>query len=128
MIAILCRHLSFLVIRNEYMPLSYYIQIKYQYGTKSKDHIRTNRVFNELFLKQTMLDMFNSCDNHPSHSIIRLTLSLSNFLQNNPTSMDMFNYQNDIKKAQLTKSMNQLREKYGIHIIKNANEIKSGKL
>ncbi len=70
-----------------------------------------------------MLRMFGNCDIHPAHAVVRLTLSLSNFLQNNPTTMDIFHYENDSKQAVLTKSINGLREKYGIDIIKNANEL-----
>ena len=123
MISILCRHLSFLSIKNNYTPLTFSLQVKYQYGYKSKDHIRTNRVFNESNLKYEMLRMFAGCDIHPTHAVVRLTLSLSNFLQNNPTTMDIFHYENDSKQALLTKSINGLREKYGIDIIKSANEL-----
>jgi hypothetical protein len=37
--------------------------------------------------------------------------------------MDIFHYEKDTKQAVLTKSINKLREKYGIDIIKNANEL-----
>jgi DNA polymerase-4 len=123
MVSILCRHLSFLSIKNNYTPLTFSLQIKYQYGSKAKDNIRTNRIFNEHNLRKEMLRMFDKCDIHPSHAVTRLTLSLSNFLQSNPTTMDIFHYEKDTKQAVLTKSINKLREKYGIDIIKNANEL-----
>jgi DNA polymerase-4 len=123
-ITILCRHLSFIALKDGHKPLTFALKIRYQYGEKAKDFVNTNRVFNELFLKQEMIKLFNKIDNHPSHAIIQLNLTLSNFEQNKHTTMDLLNYEKDTKQNQLTLSLQKIRDKYGIDIIKSGGELK----
>jgi DNA polymerase-4 len=123
-ITILCRHLSFIALKNGHKPLTFALKIRYQFGEKSKDFVNTNRVFNELFLKQEMIKLFNKIDLHPSHAIIQLNLTLSNFEQNKYTTLDLLNYEEDTKQNQLTLSLQKLRDKYGIDIIKSGGELK----
>jgi len=123
-ITILCRHLSFIALKNGHKPLTFALKIRYQYGEKSKDFINTNRIFSELFLKQEMIKLFNKIDKHPSHAIIQLNLTLSNFEQNKHTTMDLLNYEKDTKQNELTLSLQKIRDKYGIDIIKSGGELK----
>jgi len=123
-ITILCRHLSFIALKNNHNPLTFALQVRYQYGEKSKDFINTNRIFNELFLKQEMIKLFNKIDIHPSHAIIQLNLTLSNFEKNKHTTMDLLHYEEDSKQNNLTQSLQKIRDKYGIDIIKSGGELK----
>ncbi|MEA3512652.1 MAG: DNA polymerase IV [Campylobacterota bacterium] len=123
-ITILCRHLSFIALKGKHKPLTYAMKIRYQYGDKSSDFINTNRIFNELFLKQVMIKLFDKVDIHRSHSIIQLNLTLSNFEENKKVTMDILHYEEDSKQSKLTDSMQKLRDKYGIDIIKSAGELK----
>jgi len=120
---ILCRHLSFLAHKGKHNPMTFSLNIKYQYGDKSKDHINTNRLFNEQNLKQEVLIMFKKIDIHPSHSIIQINITLSNFEEVKKTTMNLLNYEDDTKQSKLTASMQKLRDKYGIDIIKSGGEL-----
>lgn len=122
-VSILCRHISFIALKKNHRPLNFALKIKYQYGEKSKAYIKTNRIFNEILLKQEMLNLFYKIDIHPSHGIIQVYLTLSNFEENNPTTTNLFYYKKDTKQSKLTKSMQTLRDKYGIDIIKSAREL-----
>jgi len=123
-ITILCRHLSFLALKGKHKPMTFSINIRYQYGEKVKDYVNTNRGFSELFFKQEMIKLFDIVDTHKSHAIIQLNLTLSNFSENKPTTMNLLSYEEDEKQNNLTQSMQKLRNKFGIDIIKSAGELK----
>ena len=67
--------------------------------------------------------MFNKIDNHPSHSIVQINITLSNFQKNKAVTLDLFNQEEDTKQANLTSSLQKLRDKFGIDIIKSGGEI-----
>jgi DNA polymerase-4 len=123
-ITILSRHLSFLALKGKHKPMTFAINIMYQYGEKSKNFINTNRGFSELFLKQEMIKLFDLSDTHKSHAIVQINLTLSNFAENKPTTMNLLSYEEDTKQISLTNSMQKLRDKYGIDIIKSGGEFK----
>jgi len=122
-ITILCRHLSFLALKGKHNPMTYSLNIKYQYGDKSKDYINSNRLFNEMYFKEALIELFNKIDNHPSHCIVQVNISLSNFEENKPMTMNMLHYEQDTKQSKLTQSLQKLRDKYGIDIIKSGGEL-----
>jgi len=123
-ITILCRHISFLALKGHHRPMTFAINIRYQYGEKAKDFINTNREFSELHLKQEMIKLFDTMDIHKSHAIIQLNLTLSNFAENKQTTMNLLSYEEDIKQVKLTETMQTLRNKFGIDIIKSGGEFK----
>ncbi len=122
-ITILCRHLSFLAHKGKHNPLTFALKIKYQYGAKSKNYINSNRLFNEQHLKQEMIEIFNKIDTHSSHAIIQINITLSNFEENKAITMDLLHFEDDKKQSKLTSSMQKLRDKYGIDIIKSGGEL-----
>jgi DNA polymerase-4 len=122
-INVLCRHVSFLCLKGHYKPLTFSLQIRYQYGFKSYETINANRLFNERYLKSSMLKLFDKIDIHKTHSIIQINLTLGNFDKNKYTTFDLLNYDSDNKEHNLGKSMQELRNKFGIDIIKSAGEM-----
>ncbi|MGB3750704.1 MAG: DNA polymerase IV, partial [Arcobacteraceae bacterium] len=122
-ISILCRHISFLALKGKHSPMTFALNIKYQYGATAKDYLNTNRAFSELILKQEMLKIFDTIDIHRSHAIVYLNLVLSNFNESKQTTMNLLSYEEDNKQVSLTHMMQNLRNKYGIDIIKSAGEL-----
>ncbi len=122
-LTILCRHLSFLALKGKHNPLTYALKIRYQYGAKSKDFVNFNRLFNEQHLKKEIIKLFDKIDIHPTHNIIQVNITLSNFEENKNITMDLLNYEEDTKQLKLTKSLQQLRDKFGIDIIKSGGEL-----
>ncbi|MEA1954122.1 MAG: DNA polymerase IV [Campylobacterota bacterium] len=120
---ILCRHLSFLAHKGKHNPLTYALKIKYQYSSTEKSFINTNRLFSEQNFKQEVVKMLQNIDIHPSHAIVQLNITLSNFEETKPVTMDLLHYDDDQKKSKLTNSMQKLRDKFGIDIIKSATEL-----
>jgi DNA polymerase-4 len=122
-IVILCRHLSFLSLKSKLYPMTYAINIRYEYGGKEKDYVNINRTFSENLFKKSIIELFNKIDIHKSHNIIQLNITLSNFTKDKYTTMDMFSLEEDTKQKDLSHTMQKLRSKFGIDIIKSANEM-----
>jgi len=122
-IAILCRHISFLALKGKHSPMTFSLNMKYQYGVSVKDFLNTNRAFSELILKQEMLKLFDTIDIHRSHAIIYINLTLSNFNEKKQVTMNLLSFEEDKKQVNLTNMMQNLRNKYGIDIIKSAGEL-----
>jgi DNA polymerase-4 len=122
-LVILCRHLSFIAHKGKHTPSTYSLNIKYQYGGKVKDHINVNRPYNEQYFKNIIVELFERIDTHPSHAIVQVNISLSNFQETNPTTFDLFSYEKDEKQSKLTDSMQKLRDKFGVDIIKSGSEL-----
>ena len=120
---ILCRHLSFLAHKGQHNPLTYALKIKYQYGSTEKMYINTNRLFSEQQFKEEVVKIFYNIDNHPSHALVQVNITLSNFEESKTITMDLLHYEEDQKKSKLTASMQKLRDKFGIDIIKSASEL-----
>lgn len=122
-VVILSRYLSFLVLKKEVNPQTFFIKIKYEFNVKSKNTMSSNRVFSEKYFKECMITMFDENDIHPTHSIIQINLTVSNFIEQRQDSFNLFEYENDMKNKELNQKLHKLREKFGIDIIKTANEL-----
>jgi len=122
-ITILCRHLSFLAFKGENNPLTFSLNVKYQYGERVKDHINTGRDFSEQLLKKEVLVLFNKIDKHPIHNIVQLNITLSNFGESKHITKNLFTQEDDTKQVKLTNTIQELRGKFGIDIIKSGGEL-----
>ena len=120
---ILSRHLCFLAFKAKCNPMSYYIKIRYQYGQKVKETMKTNRLFHEEYFKNSIIELFEQIDIHKSHNIIQLNISVSHFQNQNTDTINLLHCEEDLKKAKLTSAIQSLREKHGIDIFKSANEL-----
>jgi DNA polymerase-4 len=122
-LTILCRHLSFLAYKGNHNPMTFSLNIKYHYSNIVKGHINTQRDFTELLFKNEIIKLFNELDIHLSHSIVQINITLSNFVENKPTTKNMFTIEEDIKQSKITNTMQSLRDKFGIDIIKSGGEL-----
>ena len=103
--------------------MTFSLKIRYQYGAKAKDFINTNRLFSELHLKQEIVAMLNAIAIHPSHPVVQINITLSHFEESRLVTMDLLNYEEDMKRSRLTESMQKLRDKFGVDIIKSGGEL-----
>lgn len=122
-VIILSRYLCFLVKKAQVNPLTYAIKIKYESRLKSKNYMNVNRIFNEKDFKDSMVELFLQNDTHPRHGVVQLNITVSNFAKDNSFTYNIFEFESDIKKRELSNKMQKLRLKYGIDIIKNASEL-----
>ena len=124
-VMILSRYLCFLVRKSNVNPLTYALKIKYEYSIKSKNYVNVNRIFNETDFKEAMGKLFDENDIHPTHGVVQLNITVSNFAKTNEYTYNLFEYESDIKKKKLTDKVQKLRNKFGIDIIKSASELKN---
>lgn len=122
-LVILARYLAFLVFKKKVNPQTYFFKIKYEFNSNSKNYINTNRVFSEKLFKEEMLKLFDASDSHPTHSVIQLNITVSNFIEQRMDSFNILEYEEDLKKKKLNTELNTLREKFGVDIIKSASEL-----
>jgi len=119
---ILCRHVIFMVSKLDLTPSTISFCVTYKYSKKQKQQ-SFNRLFSEQFLTDTVLETFNILDGTSNNDIIKLSVSLSNFIKKEKFIPSVINIEKDIKLQSLTRGNYELRKKYGIDILRNAKEL-----
>ena len=122
-VMILSRYLSFIVKKDGHNPLSFQIQIKYEYNIKTKAQENCNKIFNEFDFKNSMINLFLQADKHRNHGVIQLYITVFNFAKKGEHTYNLFEYEDNLKKDKLSKNIQNLREKFGIDILKSAFEL-----
>jgi DNA polymerase-4 len=72
-----------------------------------------------------MAKLFEENDNHPSHGVVQLMISVTNFAKINEYTYNLFEYEDNLKKRELTNQLQKVRAKYGVDVIKSLSEIKN---
>ena len=122
-VMILSRYLSFIVKKDGHNPLSFQIHIKYESNIKTKAQENSNKIFNEFDFKNSMINLFLQADKHRNHGVIQLYITVFNFAKKGEHTYNLFEYEDDLKKDKLSKNIQNLREKFGIDILKSAFEL-----
>ena len=122
-VIILSRYLSFIVKKDGHNPLSFQIQIKYEYNIKTKAQENSNKIFNEFDFKNSIINLFMKADKHRNHGVVQLYITVFNFAKKGEHTYNLFEYEDDLKKDKLSKNIQNLREKFGIDILKSAFEL-----
>ena len=122
-VMILSRYLSFIVKKDEHNPLSFQIHIKYESNIKTKAQENSNKIFNEFDFKNSIINLFMQADKHRNHGVVQLYITVFNFAKKGEHTYNLFEYEDDLKKDKLSKNIQNLREKFGIDILKSAFEL-----
>ena len=120
---ILSRYLSFIVKKDGHNPLSFQIHIKYESNIKTKAQENSNKIFNEFDFKNSIINLFMQADKHRNHGVVQLYITVFNFAKKGEHTYNLFEYEDDLKKDKLSKNIQNLREKFGIDILKSAFEL-----
>ena len=121
-ILILARHIVYLVMKQNVNPTTYYISLKYDYGLRVKNRKTINRLFSEQLCKNIFVGMFQEVDNSRGF-VTKLSLSVSNFSYQRYKILSLIEFDEDCKHKKISDSMQKLREKYSLDIIKSGNEL-----
>lgn len=120
---ILARYLSFTILKLHLNPTSYHFKIRFSNGLKNSYSITENRLFNEKFLLDLTKKSIKKLDIYPTQKIHYIGINASNFASfKNHKTFSLINYNEDKKLSILSDKLSKMREKYGIDIIKYANE------
>jgi DNA polymerase-4 len=84
--------------------------------------LTVDRLFSEKLLKTTMAQMYDEIARH-NQSAIKLTISVSNFNHINHKTLSLIDISDDIVEHKMSIEIQELRDKFGLDIIKNANEL-----
>ena len=122
-VMILSRYLSFIVKKDGHNPLSFQIHIKYESNIKTKAQENSNKIFNEFDFKNSIVNLFMQADKHRNHGVVQLYITVFNFAKKGEHTYNLFEYEDDLKKDKLGENIQNLREKFGIDILKSACEL-----
>jgi DNA polymerase-4 len=121
-VVILARHITFIVLKLNINPTTYYLKINYDFQGKAKGRRTIDRIFNEKLCKEIFLDIFRSIDHNYGH-IVKISLSVSNFSTIYKKTLSLVDHPDDLKEQKLSKSIQKMRSKYSLDVIKSASEI-----
>ena len=120
-IMIMARHITYMIMDIEVNPTSYYVSIRYEYGVKGKKTLTVDECFSEQIFKKTLLSMYDEIV-MVGKGAIKLSLNVSNFSGVNKKTLSLFGEENT-SNIYLTKDIHSLRKRYGLDIVKSANEL-----
>jgi len=121
-IMIMARHIVYMVMAIEVNPTSYYLKINYEYGVRVKKTMTIDRIFSEKLFKETLLTMYEEI--MPlNKSAIKLSINVSNFSSANLKTLSLLGFSYKKQEEQLYKNIHNLRERFGLDIIKTGNEL-----
>ena len=119
---IMARHIVYLVLAIEVNPTSYYLKINYRYGVKVKRSETVNRLFSESLFKKTLSQMYDEIA-RPNEGAVKLSLSVSNFSGQHQKTLSLLEFEEDMHAKKLSSEIQKLRERFGLDIIKTADEL-----
>ena len=120
---VLARHLSFAVMKLEVFPTRYGISLKYEMGKKSSFALSDTTLFSETYFFTIVQKLLTKVDTYKQLHIIRISLYCTNFTKTTKKELDITTFYKEQKRRDLSEKLLQIREKYGLDIIKNAKEL-----
>ncbi len=121
-VMIMARHIAYMVMAIEVNPTSYYLKINYEYGVKVKKSETVNRIFSESLFKKILYGMYEEIS-HPGRGAIKLSLNVSNFSNQHKKTFSLLDIEHDMNEQKLSIEIQKLRERFGLDIIKTADEL-----
>jgi len=121
-IMIMARHISYITTNLAVTPTVYYLKINYSYGTKAKLSRRVERSFSEKIYKDILLEIYEQIA-RPDLPAVKLTLNLSDFTKTHPRTLSLLAQAEDMKMQVIEQNIHDLRVRFGLDIIRTANEL-----
>jgi len=121
-VVIMARHIVYMVMGLEVNPTTYFLKINYEYGTKRKMSRTVDRIFSENLFREQLLEMYDEVV-HYGLGAVKLTLNVSNFTNQQHKTLSLLDLHEDMERANLTKEIQGLRDRFGIDIIKSGVEL-----
>jgi len=120
---ILARHLSFAIMKLEVIPTVFHLSIAYEMNQKSHKNISLAEIFTEKKFDSLCMELFNAADTQKRLQVIRLSINCSSFTRDSKKELSLIGFNEDQKMHELTKSVQTLRQRYGIDALKFASEM-----
>jgi len=121
-VMIMARHISYIVQKLGVNPTSFYLGIRYEYGSKVKKSITQNRLFSENLYKRNLIEMYDEIALETKRAV-KLTLNTTNFSSQHNKTLSLLDLDDDMHQQELGEKIQKLRSKFGLDIIKSASEL-----
>ncbi len=122
-ISVMVRHWSHTIMKLGVNPTTYSFSLGYVNWGHSKKQYTTHRLFNEHFIQHFSHEKFKELDLYPHIPVHYIAMSATKFIHHDPKTFNILEYYNDSKMRNLTDALTQMREKYGIDIVRNGGEL-----
>lgn len=121
-VVIMARHIVYMVTEADVNPTHYYLKINYEYGVKVKTTMRIDRIFSEWLYKKTLIEMYESIL-LSNQGVTKLSIYVSNFALIEKKTLCMIYLDEDMYYKRLFQKVHEVRKKFGLDILKTANEL-----
>ncbi|HIP28694.1 MAG TPA: DNA polymerase IV [Sulfurovum sp.] len=121
-ISIMARHVVYIVMSLGVNPTTFYLKINYEHGIKVKKNQTVNRVFSEHLMKNVLYEMYEALC-LLNKGAIKLSLNVSNFTSQHQKTFSLLSLDKDIKEYELSVTIQNLRDRFGLDILKTADEL-----
>jgi len=122
-VLIIVRHLSFAIMKLGVFPTTYHLSLSYSQNQNTHTNISSNEMFNEAHLKKIMLNLYKKSDTFSNLKVIRVSMSAGNFTHNSKRELSLIDFDKSYKAHKFSKLLFELRSKYGLNIIRYADEL-----
>jgi len=122
-IYILSRHLCYAIYKLNVIPTTFHFSIHYEMQYKEHINLSKAELFTEKKFNELCQELFLQTDKHKRLHIIRLSISCSHFTKHSRRELSLLNFHEEIALHSLNNSTQQLREKYGLDILKYGSEL-----
>ena len=120
---VLARHLSFAILKLDVIPTVFHLSISYEMNQKSHKNISLAEIFTEKKFDSLCMALFNEADTQKRLQVIRLSINCSSFTRDSKKELSLIGFYEEQKMHKLTKSVQSLRQRYGIDALKFASEM-----
>ena len=120
---VLARHLSFAILKLDVIPTVFHLSIAYEMNQKSHKNISVAEIFTEKKFDSLCMNLLNAADTQKRLHVIRLSINCSSFTRDSKKELSLIGFNDEQKMHTLTKSLQSLRERYGIDALKFASEM-----
>jgi len=120
---VMVRHWSHTIKRLGVDPTTFFFGIGYDHHLRSTKQYTTYRLFNEQFIQGFAKEKFKELDIHPDLPVHHISMSATKFLQHDPKTVNIFEFEEDRKQRRLDTAIHRMREKYGMDILRGGREL-----
>ncbi len=120
---VLARHLSFAILKLNVIPTVFHLGISYEMNQKSHKNITLCELFTEKKFDSLCLSLFNEADVHKRLHVIRININCSSFTRESRRELSLIGFHDEQKMQKLTQYSQNIREKYGIDMLKWGSEL-----
>jgi len=120
---VLSRHLSFAILKLDVVPTVFHLSVSYEMNQRSHKNISLAEVFTEQKFDALCQELLLHADTQKRLKVIRLSINCSSFTRDSKKELSLIGFADDQKMHTLTKSIQKLRQRYGIDTLKFASEM-----